>query len=277
MMVFLRFFAIYVLVSATLSGCRSVSPKAEPKEPVEGVAAEPTSMTNEQDPDKKVAEVNGAVETKVIPVDQSDVTLLKMIEQGVEGAQSGRGIARCKYENGFVTCFVQGANGVESLLENATSQKIRSRMIEVRKDAVNEPRLLADIICESAGDTAPPYLSKNVKCRFERVRAVNENIFDGDVAFEIASLLRSDLILGTVLNDLSGVISCRVLQRNINAQCTVRRIIQGGISDDARALGRKDSVEVSEKMIETIKEIRKSQSLPPSTEWPGELAGSLIV
>ena len=270
MALLVRYFTICLLATFVASGCRSVSPKITEKEPVSAVEA--TSITQESELNDAVS---GTLKNVGVPLEPIDVKLSQKLEAGSGGAQSGHGILRCKFENGFATCFLQDASGVESLLQNAVSQVIRTRLIEARKDVASEPILISDISCASAGENTPPYTGKDAKCRFERVRAVNENIFDGDVAFEIAALLRSELILGTALNDLSGVVSCRVLQRNVNVQCTVRRMIAGGISEDARALGRKESVEVSEKIIETIKEIRKNQSFPPSTQFPGELAGSL--
>jgi len=145
-----------------------------------------------------------------------------------------------------------------------------------RKDVEIEPIIIADVNCEILGKKTPPFTEKeDAKCLFSRVRAHSEAVFFKDVAFELAGLLRGESILGETVADLSGIISCRVLQRDVNAICTVRRITRVGISDDALELNRKESLVVSSSMVETLNEIRRAQSQAALTEIPRELAGSV--
>jgi hypothetical protein len=282
MRVSIRVLLVGVVLGSITMGCRSVTPstRVDPNkdvakagsvelrgvdavsEPVGGPVLSPSGRSD------GFAEMG-------LPAEPLDRTIWSRLGSGKDDTLARRGSVRCKNESGFVSCLVFGSTGVESLIENAASQGIRSRMIGVRKDVEIEPEILADVLCEETSARKPPSVTNDIACRFERIRAVNENIIVRDLAFELASLLRNDGVIGVSSQDRSGVISCRVQQRNINVQCTVRGIVQGGISEDARALERKESVSMSEIMIETMNEIRKARSQAPISAIPGELAGAL--
>jgi hypothetical protein len=107
------------------------------------------------------------------------------------------------------------------------------------------------------------------------VRAFNEAVIDGDLALELLSLTRGDAALSDQKDDSTGVISCQVVSRKIQVNCSMRRVMRAGISDDARVLARGESVALSEKMIETLQEIRKYSGDATTHVIPGELAGSV--
>ena len=257
------FFSLLIV----FSGCRSASPLAAGKK---GSSAASVDAVEQ---DVVAADGRG---NKGVDESYSDFGLWRLLASGTSDSSSRAGVARCRDEGGFVSCFVQAKGGAESLMSNALSVGLRKKILVARKDVDIEPRIIADVTCEILGKKTPPFSEKeDAKCLFSRVRAHSEAVYFEDVAFELAGLLRGESILGETVSDLSGIISCRVLQRDVNAVCTVRRITRGGISDDARELGRKESLAVSSAMVETLNEIRRAQSQAALTEIPRELAGSV--
>ena len=255
----------FLLIAFT--GCRSTAPLASGKKR--------SSLASKDAAEQDVVAAEGRVQP-VGPEIYTDFALWQRLATPSAENSSRAGVARCRDEGGFVSCLIQAKGGLESLMSNALSVGLRKKILETRKDVDIEPRIVADSTCEVIGKKAPPFSDKEeVKCLFSRVRAHNEAVYFDDVAFELAGLLRGESIFGDTVTDLSGIISCRVLQRDVNAICTVRRITRGGISDDARELGRKESLSVSSSMVDTLNEIRRAQSQAALTEIPRELAGAL--
>jgi hypothetical protein len=205
----------------------------------------------------------------------SDLRLWERLDTKNPDSPTRAGVVRCSMDHAYISCMVQGSGGVETLLETSVSSGIRLRMVERRKDLEFEPRIVADTFCDRVEARTPPYTGVDAKCRFENIRAYNEALLDGDLALEMSSLIRGDKAFGDSVAEVSGIISCAVRGRKINVHCSARVVSAAGISDDARALSREDSVELSEKMIQTLDEIKKFTRDPAERPLPGELAGSV--
>jgi hypothetical protein len=220
-----------------------------------------------------------AVTTTAKPVDRapkySELLLWDNLPSQADNPIVRVGVASCKLDHAYVSCVIRNTDGVESLLDAAVSSGLRHQMIGQRKELEFESRVLADVACDKTESSLPPYSSAAAQCRFGHVRAFNEAVIDGDLALELLSLTRGDAALSDQKDDSTGVISCQVVSRKIQVNCSMRRVMRAGISDDARVLARGESVALSEKMIETLQEIRKYSGDATTHVIPGELAGSV--
>ncbi len=252
--------------AVALVGCRSTAPIADSV--VDRGA--PERMTESGVPAKNLTDRS---------IKFSDLALWEILPSNDENPLMRIGVAKCKLDHAYVSCLVEGQRGVDTLIDASISAGLRHKMIQQRSELEFEPRVLADVACDKTEATMPPYGSSAAQCRFISVRAFNEAVVDGDLALELLSLTRGDGLLDDKKNDSSGVVSCNISRRKISVNCSLRRVTQSGISDDARILRREDSVKLSEKMIGTLQEIRAisggSTNNASASEIPVELAGSV--
>jgi hypothetical protein len=255
------------LLTSLSIGCRSTAPSVD-SSVTSGVDGVSTSSDQIGEP---VAVAKNPVGRNP---KYSDLLLWEKLSAQAENTLTRVGVARCKLDHAYVSCVVQGGDNLETLLDAAVSSGLRHKIIGKRKDIEFETRVLADISCDKTDATLPPYASAAAQCRFDRVRAFNEAVIDGDLAIELLSLTRGDGPLADQKEDSTGVVSCQIVTRKINVNCSLRRVSRAGISDDARVLSRSESVDLSEKMIETLQEIRTYSGNSPNLVIPSELAGS---
>jgi hypothetical protein len=206
----------------------------------------------------------------------SDLRLWEKLESKNNDSPARSGLIRCNMDHAYISCVVEGNGGGEILLESTVSTAMRMKMIAVRTDLEFERRIIASASCDKVDATVPPYTGIDAKCRFEDIRAYNEALIDGDLALEFSSMMRGENSFGDKTSEVSGFISCAIRGRKVNVNCTIRPVNKAGITNDARSLTREDSVEVSEKMIATLSEIKMFvQKSKMESDLPSELAGSV--
>ena len=258
-----RFYLILCgAIGVSLFSCRSVKPHAESAEVGAGGLSE---AVNPVTPARRRVEQAPKY---------SDLLLWERLAVTKENSPGRAGVVRCRAEEGFTNCYAQGAGAGEVLIDNVTSQGLRRKILETRQDIESDMRIMADVECDLAGGKLPPYSETDAKCSFLRARSFNELVAEKDVAFEMLASMRGEEIIADTKTELSGVISCRIFSRNIRATCTMRRVIRGGISEDARELPLKTSLLLTEMMISTLSEIQKAQSRPALSSVPAEFAGA---
>ena len=247
---------------AAITGCRSAEPRIDSQNG--GARA------------KDIAEpVLAAQKGLEIAPKNTDLLLWQKLEAETEKSLARVGIVRCTLDHAFVSCLTQGSGGSEVLIDSTESAGLRHKLIVDRKDLEFEARVIANVACDKVDASVPPYEGTDVKCRFENTRAFNEAVIGGDLAFELSSLTRGRGVFTEQRNEVTGVVSCQIVHRNINVNCSIRPVTRDGISDDAHALARKESINLSEKMVDTLFEIRRYSRESANSGIPGELAGSL--
>jgi len=204
-----------------------------------------------------------------------------------EQLHTSRAIIECRQQSAVANCMYRvrlagDATSAAQPLPASLTARALDYAHSNRPELADETVLVSDLICDYIGKKSPPYNVEDVHCFTQYPRAVNEAIFDGKAAEDLAESMRGETAYGKQVVTLNGALICQWVASSGRTLCATRSNIAGVLQDKVIELNAGTAATLAHSLRQTLLDREQSQNTLTASEnkknsvpMPTEIVSSL--
>jgi hypothetical protein len=182
---------------------------------------------------------------------------------------TNKGLVLCRKNVDRDTCTVRGrlpnlSLSAEQFVDQAASQELSAFVRTARSDIAADQMIVADLECDYLGQNSPPFGVERAACRALYPRRLEEAVFAGNAAENLAHALRGEESLGGGEKVLKGALACHIGDLEHRITCFARSMPDKGSGEKVVELLSDQVLPVARQLETAVRDQRKLQSEDPA-------------